>query len=109
MFVTKHGGVTPMDLCWGITTVGRDVTCWTAMGRVSQWLGRGGTCRACLGARPLTSIGQARPGPASPTPHFYRQGPGQPGLQPLTLIDSAQASPSTQPVWRPARLALASS
>ena len=36
--------------------------------------------------------GPAGPGqPGPPTPHFYRQGSGQPGPQPLTFIDRAQA------------------
>ena len=36
-----------------------------------------------------------RAGPARPpTPHFYRQGLGQPGPQALTFIDRARASPA---------------
>ena len=45
-------------------------------------------------ARPrwtVSASGLAVPGrPGPPTPHFYRQGLGRPGPQPLTFIDRAQ-------------------
>ena len=38
------------------------------------------------------------PGPAwPPSPHFYRQGLGQPSPQPLTFINSAWVSPAPKP------------
>ena len=57
----------------------RDVPCQTAMCRVGQWFG---PCRASPAPRHLISVNQ----PSSPTPHFYRQGPGQPEPNPSLLL-----------------------
>ena len=47
------------------------------------------------GPQPLTFIDS--PGPARPpTPHFYRQGPGRPGPQALTFIDRAKGGLAPQ-------------
>ena len=49
-----------------------------------------------LGRSPRKGLGLGRPGP--PTPHFYRQGPGQPGPpQSLTFIDRPWAGPAPNP------------
>ena len=65
------------------------------MGRVGQWFGRAGPCRAGPAPRPLTSISQAQP---SQTLTFIDRAWASPAPKPLTFIDRALGQPGPQPL-----------